>query len=594
MLISNVEGLPEGSNKKIDAICDFCEKEVKISYKLYNRSYSKGNKFSCSRKCAYEKRKEILLLSEGVENPSQLDEIKEKRKKTNLDRFGVEHAFQSEIIKIKIKETTIKKYGVDNYTKTDGYKERVKETNLKKWGVEWALQSEEIKEKSKKTNLKKYGVEKASQSEQIKEKTKKTNLESYGYVSPMMSEEIQEKAKKTLRDNWSVDNPMKSDEIKEKTKKTNLEKYGYKYPIKNEDIKNIRKERNIIKWGTTNNTSSEEFRKGMIIGSDKDYLEYLGNKISLFKCGKGHNFELHTDNYFSRKREGITLCTICYPINKAISIKEKQIYDFINSIYDEEIIESYRNKLEIDIYLPKLKLGFEFNGLYWHSSDKKPKSYHLDKTEYFKSKGIRIIHIWEDDWDYKKEIIKSMIKNHIGKTNNKIYARNCKVKEIKDVKSVRKFLDNNHIQGFTGSKIKLGLYYNNELVSIMIFDKNEGRKKLSEKEWNLSRFCNKINTNIVGGASKLLSYFINNNSCTRIISYADHDWSLGELYYKLGFVKLNNTDPDYKYLIEDKRIHKSRFRKSYTGVSESNLNIPKIYDCGKVKFELNINQYQSF
>ena len=632
MLITNVEGLPKGSNKKVDAICDFCGTEVKVSYKLYNRSFTKGNKFSCSRKCAYEKRKQILLESEGVENPSQLDRVKDKRKKTNIERFGVEQAFKSDTIKEKIKETNLKKYGVDNYTKTDEYKTRVKETNLKKYGVEWSLQSEEIKEKSKKTNLEKYGVEKASQSEEVKEKIKKTNLETYGYVSPLMSEEIQEKAKKTLRKNWGVDNPMKSDKIQEKAKKTNLERYGVEYYSQHKDFKdklyrtNIErygydsysktdeykerisntnlelygfesysktsefkekaKKSNIDKFGVNNIQQLPIFRKSKNkIDNDKNFIRYVGDGISLFGCEIGHEFEISSDNYLHRIYLKVPLCTICHPINKAISIKESQIYEFIDSIYEGEIMRSYRDELEIDIYLPELKLGFEFNGLYWHSSDKKDKNYHIDKTEHFKEREIRIIHIWEDDWTFKQEILKSMIKNIIGRTDRKIFARKCHVKEINDVRSVREFLDRNHIQGFVSSKVKLGLYHDSELVATMLFDKNEGRNKMKDNEWNLSRFCNKLNLSVVGGASKLLSYFIKEFNPERIISYADSDWSIGRLYFNLGFKNTSKTDPDYKYIVDGKRIHKSRFRKSKTGLSESDLDILKVYECGKIKFE---------
>ena len=89
-------------------------------------------------------------------------------------------------------------------------------------------------------------------------------------------------------------------------------------------------------------------------------------------------------------------------MNSTSSFKEKELYDFIKLIYSGEIITSYRSGLEIDIYLPELKIGFEFNGLYWHSELFKDKNYHLDKTKYFKENGIRIIHVcayrdWETD-----------------------------------------------------------------------------------------------------------------------------------------------------------------------------------------------------
>jgi len=101
-----------------------------------------------------------------------------------------------------------------------------------------------------------------------------------------------------------------------------------------------------------------------------------------------------------------------------------------------------------------------------------------------------------------------------------------------------------------------------------------------------------LDTNVVGGASKLLKYFIKTYSPKRIISYADKDWSIGQLYQKLGFKMVSETKPDYKYILDDKRIHKSRFSKSRlkTDLTESQemygLGISRIWDCGKLKLEM--------
>ena len=119
----------------------------------------------------------------------------------------------------------------------------------------------------------------------------------------------------------------------------------------------------------------------------------------------------------------------------------------------------------------------------------------------------------------------------------------------------------------------------------MLFDHYEGRKKMNKNEWNLSRFCNKLNYSVVGGASKILNYFIKSMDPKRIISYADKDWSQGNLYESIGFVLISEINPDYKYVVDGDMIHKSRFRKSLTGISESELNIPKVWNCGKLKFE---------
>ena len=443
----------------------------------------------------------------------------------------------------KRKETILKLYSVEHYSKTTEYKERFKKTNLERYGFEHAMKSNIIKEKLKDTLLCKYEVENVFQSNIIKDKIKETNLEKYGVI-----------------------NYSQTDECKDKKIKTNLEKYN-----------------------VDNYTQSEEHHLNTIIGKDENYIKYLGDNISLLKCNKGHDFEISKDIYHNRVRNNISLCTICNPIGDSKSIKEKDLLEFITLNYTGEIISSYRDKLEIDIYLPELGLGFEFNGLYWHSEKYKEKSYHLDKTNHFKERDIRIIHIWEDDWIFKQNIVKSQILNLFGKSN-KIFARKCFLKEV-DTKSTRKFLDDNHIQGFVSSIKKIGLYYNNELVSIMTFDHNEGRKKMEDGGWNLSRFCNKIGYNIVGGSSKLLSHFIKEYNPSRIVSYADKDWSIGNLYYKLGFENIGGNGPDYKYIVDGKRVHKSRFKKSKlnTTLTESRemlkRDILKIYDCGKIKFE---------
>jgi hypothetical protein len=177
--------------------------------------------------------------------------------------------------------------------------------------------------------------------------------------------------------------------------------------------------------------------------------------------------------------------------------------------------------------------------------------------------------------------------NKIGLINMKIYARKCVIKEVnKSDSSI--FLNKNHIQGYSNFSIAYGLYFEDELVSLMTFG---WRSINGKKEYELLRFCNKINTNVVGGASKLLKNFLNTYNPTRIVSYADKDWSIGSLYNTLGFENIGDNDPDYKYIVENKRVHKSRYKKSKlkTELTEEKatekLGILKIYDCGKLKFE---------
>jgi hypothetical protein len=113
----------------------------------------------------------------------------------------------------------------------------------------------------------------------------------------------------------------------------------------------------------------------------------------------------------------------------------------------------------------------------------------------------------------------------------------------------------------------------------------------------LSRFCNKINTSVIGGASKLISYFNKTYKPTRVISFADKSWSTGNLYTNLGFYIKNITYPNYSYIVNKNRSNKQKWTKkklikmgydknlSESKIMEDNLGSYKIFDCGQIKFE---------
>lgn len=542
MIITNTENIGKWSNSIIEVVCDDCKVEKRLKYKLYTSYGYEGDEYYC-RKC---KLKRNNLQKWGVENVFQLDDIKEKIKQKNLQKWGVEYITQSSEIKEKVKSsiskldkgkmnmkrksTLINKWGVDNISKVESIKEKKRSTCQKNWGVEFISQSEEFKKESILENLEKWGVDHFFQTTEFKEKSKFTNLQK-----------------------WGVDNPSKNPEISEKIKSTLTNTLN----------------RKILK------------REGSFIQIDN--LQKIF-KIQCYDCQRV--FEISYFLFYKRRETHTMICTLCNPIDKHQSGKEILLFNFIKSVYGGEIIQNYKSeKWEIDIFIPELKLGFEFNGIYWHSDLYKSKDQHKKKSDYFSEKGIQIFNIWEDDWDLRGDIIKSQIKNSLG-LSEKIWARNCKIIEMEDVKKTKNFLNKNHIQGFVRSNIKIGLIYGDELVSIMTFDKLEGRKKMEDGEWNINRFCNKLGHTVIGGASKILKYFTEKYDPRRIISYSDGDWSRGNLYQKLGFSMVHNTGPDYKYLVGDRRVHKSNFKRSKTGKSEGELEIPKVWDCGKVKWEI--------
>lgn len=575
-----------------------------------------GHKSSFQNEEVRKKWSDNINSKYGVSHISQLDSVKDKRVNTNLEKYGVEHYTQTDEYKEKTINTNLEKYGVEYYTQTDEYKEKTLNTNLEKYGVNHYSKTDEFLNRVTKTNKEKYGSEFYYQSDDFRNKSSKTNLERYGVKYYAQTDEYNNRTKITNKLKYGVDWYYQSDSFKKKSKDTNLERYGvehhsksslFKYKVVNTSLEkygvdnysktNESKEKtkltNINQFGIDNIQKSEEFRKNKyIVANDLNYIQYISDSNSLFicDCGKDHKFIIGVDNYIKRTNSGNPICTICYPIGDNKSIMEKELLNYITGIYDGEVISGYRDDLEIDIYLPDLSIGFEFNGLYWHSSEYKNKNYHINKTNFFRNKDIRIIHIWEDDWVMRRSIIESQISNMLNKISNTIYARKCSIIEV-DAKTAMTFLEKNHIQGKVNSCLKLGLIFNNQLVSLMTFDHFEGRKKMSESDWNINRFCNSINTTVIGGASKLFSYFIRNFKPKRVISYADRDWSVGNLYYQLGFEKVSESLPDYKYIVDGNRVHKSRYKKSKTKtyLTESEYaqinKLFRVYDCGKIKFE---------
>lgn len=612
----DVSDLTKGSKYEIIAKCDFCGSEVSKKYYLYLKNISSNGLFACSSKCGKHKTKmtnldrfgfEYAVQSEevrsktvktnlerwGFESPMKSEAVKDKMKNTNMEKWGVEFTLSSKEVRNKIKETTIEKYGVDHNLKSPEVRRKIKETLIKNFGVDNPSKSEEIKIAKKKTSMENWGVEYPSKSDEVKSRVKKTNIERLGVEYPMQSEEVRKKSKSKLAEKYGVSHNSQIQEVKDKMKAKNLENWGVEYTLQSKSIRERIKNTILEKWNCKSALQNEDFRLSYFkIAKDTEYLRYEGEKISSFWCENGkHEFKISSINYHSRTKIKSKLCTVCYPIESSKSIKENEMRDFISSNYKGEIISSYRDVFEIDIYLPELAIGFEFNGIYWHSEKHVDKNYHIEKTMHFEQKGIKIMHIWEDDWDSKKEIVKSMLMNKIGKSE-KIWARKCIVREVAKIESGI-FLEKNHIQGKCNNLVSIGLFHDGEMAALMTFNRYEGRKIMKEGEWNLSRFCNRLNTNIVGGASKLLSYFIKTHRPSRIVSYADRDWSVGDVYHQLGFDMVSESRPDYKYVVDGKRKNKQNFKKSNIGIGDETtesahmqkIGINKIWDCGKIKFE---------
>lgn len=217
--------------------------------------------------------------------------------------------------------------------------------------------------------------------------------------------------------------------------------------------------------------------------------------------------------------------------------------------------------------------------------------------------SVSFLLIFEDEME-NTTLIKSKINHYIGNgVSQKIHARSCIIREC-DIDSKKQLLDVNHIQGNDNAQINYGAYYNDQLVAAMTFSKPRvalgQKKKVDGAVWELSRFCVDIDYRIPGIASKLLVHFQRNHSWDQIYSYADKRWSVGDMYYKLGFDMVKDNPPDYFYVIDGKRKHRWNYRKDIIKNTLSTYDPNKteyenmqdngfwrVWGCGTLKFVMN-------
>lgn len=336
--------------------------------------------------------------------------------------------------------------------------------------------------------------------------------------------------------------------------------------------------------------SNEQFLEEVAaLTSDLEFIEeYIDSNTSISfrykSCGHEHQVRPHS---LLSKGHGL-ICRTCNPLQT--SKGERSIAELLSKYATVETSNrTILGGLEIDIYLPQLNLGIEYNGEYWHSEEKIGRNYHLDKTKLAEKQGIRLIHIFEHEWLNKQEIVKSRLLGMLQQ-NYKLGARLCTIREL-TFSDVRNFLNENHLQGAgSPSSINLGLYHKDDLVAVMTFSKPRFN---CNYDYELIRYASLTGINIQGGASKLLKYFTNNYKGS-IISYSDKRWSQGNLYKTIGFEFSHSSDPDYFYaknnsILSRYQCQKHRLKVLFPSIYRDELTETdimtsagyyKVYGCG--------------
>lgn len=326
------------------------------------------------------------------------------------------------------------------------------------------------------------------------------------------------------------------------------------------DSEDLRKLSNITKYGVpfVGQIGTKRTQEQIDIINDKNrlisFISKIGHKPSAAELG----------DYLGLDRTSIRLRIESYGLqdlilhgNDTVSGYEKWIESLFpcNHVSDRTVLKGK----EIDLYYPEYNLGIEFNGNYWHSSIKKPSKYHQEKSILAAKNGVRLIHIFEYEWvnKDKRDKIIDILNMIMNKDDvQRIAARECEIKEVLDINVVKVFLNDNHLQGFAGASINIGLYYKNNLIGLMTFGKPRFN---TEYQWELVRLAWSKNKAIIGGAEKLFRYFITKYNPDSIISYCDIAKFTGNVYKRLGFKLSHISVPNYVWINEDSNTVVKRY-----------------------------------
>jgi G:T-mismatch repair DNA endonuclease (very short patch repair protein) len=266
---------------------------------------------------------------------------------------------------------------------------------------------------------------------------------------------------------------------------------------------------------------------------------------------------------------------------------------------------------ELDIYLPEHRLAIEFCGMYWHShgdaaDEKKNKRRHAEKHRLCAEQGIRLITLYETEWQERPQTIKRMLRNAVGKTRGRLMARKCELGKPTP-QEARAFYDKYHPQGGAGSGQHFGLYWRGKLVACMRFnyganDRGHGAK---ERQWTLGRYATRLS--VAGAASRLFKAFLAEFRPDNVKSFSDNRLFGGGMYEQLGFVLEEHVVPDYQVWspkiglrpkphyqrrVLPKRLQDhgcaERFDPSTDDRTEAEMTYlmgaRRIYDCGKKRW----------
>jgi len=376
----------------------------------------------------------------------------------------------------------------------------------------------------------------AHNNDATKEKTENTCMIRFGKKSYLSTDIAKINYATSMLEKFGVDNPFKSKTLQDKIHADILSEYGVTSMSKLDSIKCKITETHRNKYGRDRQCQLHIPDEICKLKNDRNYL------ANLYDSGKSI--------YDIAEILNVGHSQLCIKFQDlGIELKESsgqlEIYKFIGEIYNGPILFNDRKILdgkEIDIYLPEFKIGIEYDGLYWHCEASRGKmDYHAEKDKFAKSVGIKLFHITDVEWHTKKDICKSRLSSFL-KLNTRIFARKTRLKVL-DGKTARIFFNANHIQGFASATLYIGLEMDDKIIACM----SVGKSRFNACQFELIRYCSILNTNVIGGASKLFKYACSVLDINEIVSFCDLRWGTGNLYSVLGFAHQRDNAQSYSY-----------------------------------------------
>jgi very-short-patch-repair endonuclease len=510
----------KGSMQKVDVVCDYCGCE----YSQVNLTRTRGHKIiekDACKQCLTKKRKESCMVKYGVEVASKATSVKRKTSSTRGKGGLAVEDFHDQIVELVKAEKNI--------------------------SINYIADKFGLHRSSVKTYCEKIGLELSGDNQA---KMQRTMHERYGAAHVMQSQELKEKVLDSINKTYS--DADKKSEIISKIKAKMLEKYG------TDDILN--------KSDKQEELQKKRRRTRVKNGNEVEFEGQTAKQIA-----KKLGISIYTFHERVRKWGLVPACTIekhqtDIEIPISYMLKENNIAYKTQHYVDGKIA---------DFYIPENNLLIEADGLYWHSEAViKDKYHHFNRRLHFLKHGLTPLFFRGNEIDSKFPIVRSIILNKLNRSTQ-LGARKCKIIQIPK-EAAREFFSENHLMG-SGKGTTFALSHNNTIFSALQLKSIDKENK----QYEISRFCNKLNYSVIGGFSRLLSCILKNIDISSLITYTDLRYGLGDYLKDFGFT---SSQPHLSFKWTDGRQIFSRMK--FPNNSGYVAGLCKLWDCGQQKHVL--------